>query len=99
MIDTDTLIAGVPLASLIMVVVQLIRELTAGYVNWKGAPAIVLTLVVGPLFTMLAWWLGYLPNWTEWRDALRAGINASIAASGIYAMIKPMVRTTRSRSG
>lgn len=97
MIDTDTLIAGVPLASLIMVAVQLIRELTANWVEWKGAPAIVLTLFVGPLFTMIAWWLGYLPNWSEWRDALRAGVNASVAASGIYSMIKPMVQQKKGR--
>lgn len=95
MIETDTLIAGVPLASLIMVAVQLIRELTGGYVNWKGAPAILLTLVVGPIFTLVAWWLGYLPNWSEWRDALRAGINASVAASGIYSMLKATLKKGR----
>lgn len=99
MIDTDTLIAGVPLASLVMVTVQIIRELTDEYVNWKGAPSVVLALVVGPVFAMTAWWLGYLPNWSQWRDAFRAGLNASIAASGIYSYIKPMVENrTRKRA-
>lgn len=91
MLDTDTLLAGTSISPLIMAVVQLIKGLTPE--RYRGFWAvnerqIVLVFLVGPLLLLGAEWIGYLPEWMTWRDAIRTGLSASLQASGLYSVAK-----------
>ena len=49
---------------------------------------IALTFVIGALVLLGADWLGYLPAWVTWRDALRTSFTASLQAIGEYHVLK-----------
>jgi len=92
-VDTDTLLAGGSLSPLIAIVVELIKAAIPCRL-WDGpgsnARSIGLTFVVGIVMAVGAWWLGYLPNWVTWRDAIRTGVTAAVGASGLYSQIKAL---------
>lgn len=79
------------IATLVLLAVELLKAKFPRTLS--GERTALVTLLAGPVITLGAWWLEYMPEGVSVKGAFGLGLLASFAAMGLHAPLKAARQT------